>query len=510
MHEILSGMALVFNAEVLLVVLASAVFGVFVGAVPGLTATLAVALLVPVTFHMDAIPAIAAIVTSSAMAIFSGDIPGVYLNIPGTPSSAAYVSDAYKLNKQGKSRQTLGVMLVCSVIGGMVGATMLMLVAPTLAEFALNFSSFEYFWLAVLGLSCAAFIASGSLAKSLLSMMLGLFVSTIGLDIITGTPRFTFDVPDLLAGVNFIPVMIGFFAISEVMFLYRNLDRTNTMAAMQRETGAVFTGVWATIRKYWHGLTRGSSIGLVTGVLPGAGADVAAWIAYGISKRRSKQPEKFGTGHVEGIVDASSANNTSVISAYVPALVFGIPGDSITAIVIGVLYVKGINPGPTIFSGESALVYGLFTIFFIANLVLLPVGYLAIRLAYVLNRVSIRVLMPIILCFCIVGAFAINNTAMDLWIMLVAGTVGYVMISAGIPLAPAILGLVLGNTLESSFMSSMLKANGNLLDFVARPLSATLASLVVLIFVFPLLLRWVKRYREVGSTTQLTAQKNHH
>ncbi|MEI2417398.1 tripartite tricarboxylate transporter permease [Orrella sp. JC864] len=493
MSEVLAGMALVINPEVLTVALVAAVFGVFVGAVPGLTATLAVALLVPLTFHMEPIPAITAVVTTSAMAIFAGDIPGTYLNIPGTPSSAAYVADASALGRQGRARQTLGVILVCSMIGGLAGSVMLMLVAPTLAEFALNFSSFEYFWLAVLGLSCAAFIASGTVLKSLLSLMLGLFLATVGLDVTTGAPRFTFDIPDLFGGINFIPVMIGFFAISEVMYLYRNLEGKSTLAIV-KDAGAVFEGLGRTLRAYWRNVTRGCSVGVISGVLPGAGADLAAWIAYALGKKRSRTPERFGKGHIEGIVDAGSANNTAVIGAYVPALVFGIPGDSITAIVIGVLYVKGINPGPTIFSGDGAMVYALFTAFFVANLILLPVGYMAIRLAHMLARIPARVLMPVILCFSIVGAFAINNSVTDLWIMLLAGVAGYLMISAQIPLAPAILGLVLGNMLENNFMASMLKTSGNFLEFVSRPLSAVLASLVLLIVLWPLLRRLARRH----------------
>ncbi len=494
MSEILDGIALVLNPDTMLVALAAAIFGVFVGAVPGLTATLAVALLVPLTFHMEAIDAITAIVTTSAMAIFAGDIPGTYLNIPGTPSSAAYVGDASALGRQGKARQTLGVMLVTSAIGGVVGASVLMMVAPSLAEFALNFSSFEYFWLAVLGLSCAAFIASGTILKSIISLMLGLFLATVGLDVMTGAPRFTFDIPDLFGGINFIPVMIGFFAISEVMYLYRNLEGQSALN-IAKDAGAVFSGLWGVLRKFWRNVVRGCSIGVVTGVLPGAGADIAAWISYAMSKKRSRTPEKYGTGHIEGIVDAGSANNTSVIGAYVPALVFGIPGDSITAIVIGVLYVKGINPGPTIFSGENALVYALFTVFFIANLIMLPVGYAAIRMAHVLARIPARVLMPIILCFCIVGAFAINNSILDLWIMLAAGVLGYLMISAKFPLAPAILGLVLGNMLENSFMGSMLKTEGNVFEFVSRPISAVLAALVLLIFLSPLISRLILKNR---------------
>lgn len=498
MNELLDGILLVLNFQTLLVILIAAVFGVFVGAIPGLSATMAVALLVPITFAMDPTAAIAAIITTAAMAIFAGDIPGTYLNIPGTPASAAYVGDSAALGRMGRAREALGLNVTCSVIGGLTGTLVLVMVAPSLAEFALNFSSFEYFWLAVLGLGSAVFISTGSAVKGFLSLMVGLLLATVGLDLVTGAPRFTFDVPDLMAGINFIPVMIGFFAMYEVMKLYalpkQPADSTATHIAPQH--GSVFGKVPGHLGRYWKNMVRGSSLGAFLGALPGAGADIAAWIAYAVSKKRSKTPEAYGKGHIEGLVDAGSANNSAVAGAWVPALVFGIPGDSITAIVIGVLYMKGMNPGPTIFMDNSAMAYGLFTAFFVANLILLPIGYLAIRSAHIFAVTPTRVLMPIILCFCIVGAYAINNSLTDVWIMLVCGVVAFLIANADFPIAPAILGLVLGNILETNFMTSMIKADGNLLAFIERPISACLGLFVLLIALFPLL---AKLWRARGN-----------
>ena len=494
MPEFIDGLLLVLNLKTIMVVVLAALFGVFVGAIPGLSATMAVALLVPITFYMDPVAAIAAIITTAAMAIFAGDIPGAYLNIPGTPSSAAYVGDSAALGRKGRARECLGVNLVCSVIGGLAGTIVLVMIAPKLAEFALNFSSFEYFWLAILGLSSAVFVSQGSLVKAFLSLMVGLLLSTIGLDMISGTPRFTFDVPDLFAGINFIPVMIGFFALNEVMKLFASRHATSeTEQQSVPQQGTVFGKVPYYLKRYWRNLIRGSSLGALIGALPGAGADIAAWITYAISKKRSKEPEKFGTGHMEGIVDASSANNSAVCGAWVPALVFGIPGDSITAIVIGVLYMKGMNPGPTIFMNNGEMVYGLFTAFFVANLILIPIGYLAIRSAHIFAITPARLLMPIILCFCIVGAFAINNSVTDIWIMLLSGIAVYFISSADFPVAPAILGLVLGGVLENNFMTSMLKSNGSVLAFVERPISAVLGCLVLLIALFPLLSKFLAK-----------------
>ncbi|VFB18336.1 tripartite tricarboxylate transporter permease [Pseudomonas fragi] len=503
MNELIEGMLLVFNLPTLLVILVAAIFGVFVGAIPGLSATMAVALLVPITFAMEPTAAIAAIITTAAMAIFAGDIPGTYLNIPGTPASAAYVADSAAMGRMGRAREALGLNVTCSVIGGLVGTLVLVMIAPSLAEFALNFSSYEYFWLAILGLGSAVFISQGSAVKGFLSLMVGLLLATVGLDLVTGAPRFTFDVPDLMGGINFIPVMIGFFAMYEVMKLYGQGKRTadTNASSIAPQHGTVFGKVPMHLKRYWKNVVRGSTLGAFIGALPGAGADIAAWIAYAVSKKRSKTPEAYGTGHVEGLVDASSANNSAVAGAWVPALVFGIPGDSITAIVIGVLYMKGMNPGPTIFMDNSAMAYGLFTAFFVANLVLVPIGYIAIRSAHIFAVTPTRVLMPIILCFCMVGAFAINNSLTDIWIMLACGVVAYLIATADFPIAPAILGLVLGNILESNFMTSMIKADGNLLAFVQRPISIGLALLVLLIALFPLFAKLWRMRSPAALTT---------
>ncbi|WP_280563801.1 MULTISPECIES: tripartite tricarboxylate transporter permease [unclassified Chromohalobacter] len=493
MDAFLQGLALVFNFQTLLVIAAAAIFGVFVGAVPGLTATMAVALLVPITFYMESTPAIAAIVTTSAMAIFAGDIPGTYLNIPGTPASAAYVGESHQLARQGRARETLGTNLVCSVFGGLFGTLVLVFVSSSLAEVALKFSSFEYFWLALLGLSCSIFISIGSKTKAFLSLLVGLLLSTVGLDMMSGAPRFTFGLPDLMAGINFIPVMIGMFALNELMSFYGSSNENRHIPAVHKDE--VFSSVPRHIGRYWRNLLRGSSTGTLIGALPGAGADIAAWISYAMGKSRSKNRDAYGSGHIEGIVDASSANNSGISGAWVPALVFGIPGDSITAIVIGVLYMKGMNPGPTIFMEGGGLVYALFTVFFIANLAMLPIGYIAIRSAKVFILTPRKILMPIILCFCIIGAFAINNAVTDIWIMLIIGLVAYILARNDFPMAPTILGLVLGGTLENNFMSSMLKSNGDLLSFFSRPISASLGAMVILIWFLPLFIRLYRRYR---------------
>lgn len=493
MDTIFKAFALVTEPHTLGVMLLAAIFGLFVGAMPGLTATMATALLIPFTFFMDPVPAIAVIVTAVATAIFAGDIPGALLRIPGTPASAAYCDESYAMTQKGLAERALGIGLVTSVIGGLTGAIVLSFSAPALAEFAIQFSSFEYFWLACLGLSCAVIISTGSTIKGFVSLLIGLFIATIGIDGTAGHPRFTFGNVELMGGVSFIPAMIGMFAISEVLRYVASTRKP--LPIPQQSMGSVFGGLGPILRKYKMNVVQGSSLGAIIGILPGAGADIAAWISYALAKKRSKEPEKFGTGHPEGLVAAGSANNASVAGAWVPAIVFGIPGDSITAIVIGVLYMKGMNPGPMVFITSPELIYAVFIAFFIANLALLPLGYAAIKMSRQILKVPQRILMPIILMFCIVGAFAINNTVFGVTVMLALGVMAYVMEENGFPVAPAILGIVLGTMIEDNFMASMIKADGSLSGFFSRPIAATLGVITILLWSTPIIMTLWRMFR---------------
>jgi len=484
-------LALVFDPYVLWVILASAAFGLFVGAIPGLTATMATALLVPVTFFMPPVPAIASIVTATAMAIFAGDIPSCLLRMPGTPASAAYTDEAYAMTKKGQGEIALGAGLVFSVLGGLFGVAVLIVAAPALAEVALKFSSFEYFWLVILGLSSAVFLAIGDPLKGVVSLLLGLLVSAVGLDNPAAYPRFTFGNAELAGGFTLIPIMIGMFAVSEIVRNVANMDQPWELA--QTKIGNIFDGMWGLTKKYPLALVRGSALGTAIGALPGAGADIAAWMSYAMSKKFSREPEKFGTGHVEGIVEAGAANNSALAGAWIPALVFGIPGDSITAIVIGVLYIKGLNPGPTIFMEKATEMYAIFIVFILANLLMIPLGVAAIKGAKQLLRAPREVLMPVILLFCVVGSFAINNSIFGVVLMLGFGIVAYLMEENGFPVAPAILGMVLGAMLEEHFISSMIKADGRLLAFFERPIAAGLGVLTIAVLAWPLARAWMAR-----------------
>jgi putative tricarboxylic transport membrane protein len=483
--------SMVFEPYTIMVMVLASLFGLFVGAVPGLTATMATALLVPITFFMPPIPAIAAMVTATAMAIFSGDIPGCLLRIPGTPASAAYTDEAFAMTRKGQAEMALGAGLVFSAVGGLFGTAVLILAAPALADIALHFSSFEYFWLVLLGLTCAVFITSDRPLKGVITLFLGLLVACVGLGNPAGFPRFTFGNAEMMGGIGMIAMMIGMFAISELIRYV--VDTSPPGELVVEKVGNVLKGQWLLAKKYPVQILRGSVLGTAVGALPGAGADIAAWMSYAMSKKFSKEPEKFGTGHVEGIVESGSANNSALAGAWIPALVFGIPGDSITAIVIGVLYMKNMNPGPTLFTTNPQNIYAVFLLFIVANIIMIPLGILCIKASKRILKVPRNVLMPLILLFCIVGTFAINNSMFEVGIMLVAGIIAYLLEANKFPIAPAILGVVLGGMLEENFITSMIKSDGGLGAFFTRPIAAGLALVTILVWLAPVLMPLIRK-----------------
>lgn len=491
MDAFFRALTLVSDPTVLLTVLAASVFGMLVGCIPGLTATMATALLVPFAIFLDPVSAIASIVAATAMAIFAGDIPGTLLRLPGTPASAAYVDESYRLAKAGRAGEVLGLNLVFSAAGGLLGTVVLVAAAPLLADYALSLSSFEFFWLSVLGLSCAVFTVGDNVARGCASLLFGLLLATVGRDYTTGWPRFTFDEPDLLDGLPFVAVLIGLFALPEIFRTVRAAPQGN--AVRIRQGTRIFAGMGRALLRWWPNFLRSGAIGTAVGALPGGGADTAAWTAYAVSRRMTRDPAAWDRGEsLEGIVDATSANNASLAGAWIPALVFAIPGDTITAIAIGVLYMKNVTPGPSIFLEHAHILYAVFITFFLANLLMLPLGWLAIRSAVPILRIPRRLLMAPLLMFACLGAYAVENSLFGVGVMLAFGVIGYWMEDNGFPVGPCVLGLVMGRLVEENLMVSLIKVQGDLLRFFERPVATALAIATVLIWLWPLL-RWLRR-----------------
>jgi putative tricarboxylic transport membrane protein len=488
-EQLLAGLNMVLQVDVVLTIVLASIYGLVVGALPGLSATMATALLVPVTFYMSPIAAISAIIAASAMAIFSGDIPGCLLRIPGTPASAAYTDEAFAMTRKGQPELALGICLWFSALGGVIGTLSLVALAPTLAEVAFEFSTFEYFWLALLGLMCSTMVARSSPVKAVAAMFLGLLITCVGIENPAGTPRFTFGYADLLGGIEIIPLLVGVFAVSEVMRSYTARD---VPVMPPRKFGSILKGQWALTRAHPKQQLRGNFVGIVIGVLPGAGADMAAWMSYAMSKRFSKSPEKFGTGHPEGLIEAGASNNASLASGWVPSLLFGIPGDTITAIAIGVLYMKGLNPGPTLFTEKASSMYALYIVFLVANIIMIPLGIMMIRMARYVLYLPRSLIMPVIVLLCAVGSFATGNNLALVFTVAVFGIVGYFMDRNGYPVAALVLGAVMGTMVEQNFVTSLIKSDGSVLPFFNRPVASVLALMTFAAMLWPLGV-WFKR-----------------
>lgn len=473
----------IFQIDIIIPWILAMGLGIFVGGVPGLTATMAVALIVPLTFHMQPIAGLAMIIGVSFTSIFAGDIPATFLRVPGTPASGAAVLDGYQMTKQGKGSLAVALDLVCSAIGGLIGILILITISPALANFALKFTHFEYFWLGILGLSMSAIISKGSRIKGIISMVVGVLVSTIGIDITTGYPRFTFSNTELMAGIGFIPVMIGLFGISEV-FRSIHLMQDLKTSALTEEIKVSFKSVTTILNRNKRLILQSSVVGNLIGALPGAGADIAAWVAYGVAKRTSKNPDRFGTGCEEGVIAPTSANNAALGGSWIPALVFGIPGDTITAIVLGAMMMYGLRPGPLIFEGERFLVNQIFSVGLVSQVFLLILGYLGIKAYTLIFQFSRNVVLAGIMIFSIVGAYAMRNSLFDVVIVLIFGFMGFVMEKVDIPLPPLILGLILGPMIEENLRIGLVKTSGDFMPFLSRPISLSLFIILIVLFAY--------------------------
>ena len=471
----------IFHLHILIPWILSMVIGILVGATPGLTATMAVALIVPLTYYMDPLAGLAMILGVSFTSIFAGDIPATFLRIPGTPASGAAVLDGFELSKKGKGSLALTIDLICSVIGGLIGVILLIIIAPPLAKFALKFTNFQYFWLGTFGLSMSAVLGSGNNIHGLISAVLGLLISTIGIDITTGFPRFAFGNVELMGGIGFIPAMVGLFGMSEVL---KNVkDKESLMARTMHDMVkiSIFETLLIVWKRKWI-LFKSAIIGTCVGALPGAGADIAAWIAYGVAKKTSRKPEEFGTGSIDGVIAPTSANNAALGGTWIPALVFGVPGDSITAIVLGAMLMYGLRPGPLIFQQSPDLIKGLFSIAIISQFFLIIVGLLGIKFYSKILKLPRNVVMVGVIIFSVIGSYSIRNSFFDIYIMLFFGVVGYIFEALNVPLAPMILGIILGPMIEDNLRVGLIKTGGNYLPFITNPISAVLVILIILTF----------------------------
>jgi putative tricarboxylic transport membrane protein len=441
---------------------AGVAWGIIGGALPGVSPSITMALLLPFTYGMDPGPALILLASTYIGAEYGGSIPAILIGTPGTNAAAATTIDGYELHKQGRSGEALGISLQSGVIGGAVGLVFLILFTKPLASLALAFSFPAYFALGVLGLSVIASLSNESLVKGLIAAVIGLMIATVGTDPLSGVGRFTFGRPELFEGVKFVLVMVGLFAVSELMVQANSPDWSKTDASQMR----IRMPGWALWRRIWRAQAIGSGIGIVEGVMPGAGGSVASFMSYNEAKRWSKRPEEFGHGSPEGIAAPEASNNTVALTALVPTLSFGIPGSNSTAILLGGLLIHGLHPGPLLFEREPGFVYGLFGGLVVANFSQLIIGMILLTPAiWLVNRPK-PYLMACIFALVFSGVYSINNSVFDLSIVLISGVFGYVMRRLGFPFLPLVLGLVLGYLIESNYRRALELTGGDHMIFV--------------------------------------------
>jgi putative tricarboxylic transport membrane protein len=465
--------------------------GVIVGALPGLSSTMATALLLPFTLTMEPIPAISLLAALYCAGTYGGSITAILVNAPGAPPAAATAFDGYPLAQQGRAGLALGMATVSSAIGGIVSVLVLITAAPLLSRVAYDFGPPEYFALALFGLSMLASISGEQPLKNLIGGALGVLLATVGMDFTTGVDRFTFGFWELSEGIHFIPVMIGLFAGTEFLTQAGSLDKQTVRAALD----AVRLPSREDFRRCASTILRSCGIGTFIGLLPAEGGTVAAMIGYNEAKRWARDKSRFGKGDIRGVAGPETANNAATGAAMVPTLALGIPGSATTAIILGALLVHGLRPGPHLFNETPLLLYAIFTAMLLANLIFLGAGLVGAKIFARITLIPTPILWPAVFVLACIGAYALEQAMLDVWVMLVATLVGFVLKRYGFSAAPIIMGLVLGAMVENTLKQSLIIFDHNWLRFLERPIVVTFLLLTLVSIAAPLISRGRARAR---------------
>ncbi len=483
MENILIGFSNVFSAETFLILIAGVLGGIIIGALPGLTSTMGVALLLPITYGMEATVGIVMLLGIYCGSVYGGSISAILLNTPGTPASAATVLDGHPMALRGEGGRALTISTIASTFGGVISGLLLIFISPIIAQFALKFGATEFFALAVFGLSIIVGISNKSIAKGLSAGFLGLLLATVGIDDITGSVRFTFGVSELNTGFQLIPAMIGLFAISQVFLRLEEKVKSEiitqkkfSLIPSKSDMKVIFsTAAWSSI------------LGAFIGAIPGTGGDIAAWTSYNVAKRTSKHPEEFGTGCAKGIAAPESANNGTTGGTLIPLLTLGVPGDTSTAVLLGAFTLQGLQVGPLLFTQHVDLIYTIFVGFMAANVLMFILGMGLMRVYVKVLSVAEYFVVPAILILCIVGSFAINKNYFDVAVMFVFGILGYILTKLEIPMSPIVLAFILGPMAEKNFRRALMLSNGDYSVFFSRPLTVVLFAVAIFSLVLPMI-----------------------
>lgn len=502
MSDWLVGLDAFLEPAVLILTPIGVLLGALIGAVPGLSATVGIAIFLPFTFVLDPLAGLVLLLGIYNGACYAGSIPAILLRTPGTPASAATVVDGYSMTMKGQAGRALSISLVASVVGGLISTILMIFFAPVVADFALSFGPAEYFALAVLALAIIASLGGGSIAKGIISGAFGVMIAMVGLDGISGYNRFTFGINDLSAGLQLVPLLVGLFGAAEAI---RQIERRLTGASAVARLGTFKVG-WPRWRYLSPHMASGGLIGFVIGILPGVGGDIGGYVAYNESRRFAKtHRHRFGQGDTRGVAAAESANNSAQVGGLIPTLTLGIPGNAAAAVLMGALLIQGLQPGPQLFTGSPELVYGTFIALVAGFIFLLVIGMLSIRLWAQVVRVPPALLWPLVLVLTIIGAYAVRTNPFDVLVMLVAGVVGYFMMKTGWPVAPLLIGVIVGPLAEQSYRRAMIQAGGSF-DWLLQPIPLVLIILAVLSVIFSIWQAKRDREKNMGHKAVAKAQ----
>ena len=499
---VLDGFGVVLEPTNLLYCLIGVVVGMLVGVLPGLGPAATIAILLPITIGIEPVTAIIMLAGIFYGAQYGGTITSVLLRLPGEASSVVTVFDGHALARNGRAGTALGIAAVGSFIGGTVSIVALSFVAPLVAGFALDFGPPEYTALALLGILLVATVSSGDRLKAVIAACLGLLLATVGRDSFTGAERFTFDSLSLADGLDFVPIAMGLFGLGEILY---NLEERHRAV----HAPAKVANVWpsgADLRQSSGAIGRGSVLGFFLGILPGGGATLASLAAYAVEKRRSKTPERFGRGAVEGVAAPESANNAAATSSFIPLLTLGIPANATMAVIFGALLIQGVSPGPQLVDQEPELFWGVVNSMYIGNILLLIMSIPLVGLFVKILRVRATILAPITVLITLVGVYTVNYDVFDIGLVVVFGALGYLMKKLGFDPGPLVLAFVLGSLLEDSLRRSLLLFDGDPTGFLTRPISGTLLVLFLVVAVLPAIQAVLHRRRASRRPAQSTAE----
>lgn len=467
--------------------------GIVLGALPGVSSTMALAVLLPISFSMGPAHAMMFLLGIFSASVYGGSISAILINIPGTPGAIVTQMDGYPMARQGRAGEAMTYALVASTLGGLLGWLLLVLLAPLVADAALSFQSPEYAAVTFFGLTMLAYASPGSTFKGLIAGVFGLLCAAVGLDAVTDVGRFTFGSTGLQGGLDIIPVAVGIFGLAEVL---RNIETGTVRFEVVRRIGRLVPP-WREARRLWPMGVRGSLIGAIVGAIPAAGSAIGVAVAYAQEKRMSREPERYGTGIPEGVVAPESANNACVGGALIPMMTLGIPGDSMTAVLVGALLIHGLRPGPALFSEHVDFVATVYVALLAAILLTLFFGLIGIRWFARLLHAPRNVLMTAITVLCVVGSYAVRNSLFDVGVMIVFGAIGYLMSRIGMPVAPVVFGLILGPLLEENIRRTLI-VSGDWTVFLTRPISASLLAISVAALAWPAVRDRLRRRGRTG------------